>query len=251
MKKLLTITYTKATSFGVTYEICKSPFFYRNGYALRSDVIKTILNGATDFVTDFVPNNLIELGLKLEVYRIGNLILAMDKITLHKSKRWLNSVYGAFKTEDFNNDEFNFVIAIGSKIITLPISLILNTSRIFIGLMESAIDINYLNVLNNINWRNIIFKGSRFHVEKLYLPVKEKIYFMDSFCAAPKLSFYYRDKKIESEKYYANMDIDKCNIKIKSELSIELDDLAILVISRLKYSILSLRSKADLKLKRS
>lgn len=251
MKKLLTITYTKANSGGVTYGVSKDPFFYRNGYALKEDVVKTILNRVTDFMTDFVPNNLIELGLDLEVYRVGKLILVIDKDTLHKSKRWLRSVCGTFKNEDFNSDDFNLVVGIGSNIITLPISLILNTSRIFIGLMESAININFMNILDNKNWRKIIFVRSRFHVEKLYLPVKENIYFFETFCASPKISFYYRDKKKESEKYYANMDIDKCRIKIKSELSIELDDLAILVISRLKYNILSLRTKADLKLKRS
>lgn len=228
MKKLLTITYTNANCGDVPDGVCVNTFIHRNGYALRSDVVKTILNGANDFVANYGPKKILQTGLELRVYRIGKLILAIDKITLHKSKRWLNSFYGLFDTEDFNNDEFNFVIAIESKIITLPLSLILSTSRIFIGLSESTIDINYINILNNKKWKNIIFKRSRFHVGGLYLPGKERIYFMDSFYDAPELSFYSRNNK-----YYVDMDID---IKIKSELST-------LVISRLKYRKLSLRTK--------
>lgn len=255
MKKLLTITYTETKSGGVTYEVSKNTLYYLNGYELSKDIIGDICNRANDFIADFAPKRLLEKGLELKVYRIGNLLLAIDKFTFDNSRRWLNLLYGAFNTVNFTGEDYNFVIAVESKIIDLPIALNMNSNKTLIGLMESTIDINFINTLNKKkpvqceNFRNIIFKKSRLYVEKLYLPVKENIYFAETFCASPKISFYYRDKGLEAEKYPANMLVDKCELKTKSELSIELDNLIILDLCNLKYSSWSTRTKIDIKIK--
>ena len=251
MKKLLTITFTEAHRGGVTYSVINNPLYYRNGYSLNDDIVKTIIDRVEDFMDEHVPNELIKRNkeIELEVYRLGNLILVIDEITRSKSKRWLDSVYGNFNSVNFSGEDYNFVIAVESKIIRLPISLILNKLGAFIGISESEFDIEKLAVGGKLP--DIIFKDSRLYVEKLYLPVIENIYFTETFCAGPKISFYYRDKKIEAEKYSANMLVDKCKLTTKSELSLELDGLLILDLCNLKYSSGSTRTKIDIKIKDS
>lgn len=257
MKKLLTITFEEAHNGGVTYAVSKNPLHYRNGYSLNDDIVKTIIGSVENFMNEYVPNELIKKNkeIELEVYILGNLILVIDEITRSKSKRWLSSAYLNFNnTMDFDGGYYNFLIAVESKIICLPNSLILNELGAFIGLTESQVDIKSINVLkykptSNGKFQDIIFKKSRLYVEKLYLPVKEYIYFTETVCFGPRFSFYYRDKGLESEKYPANMLVDKCELKTKSELSIELDNLAILDLCNLKYNSGSTRTKIDIKIK--
>ena len=236
-----------------------------NGYSLNDDIVQTIIDPVEDFMIEHVPNELIKKNkeIELEVYRIGNLILVIDEITRSKSKRWLDSAYLNFNnTVDFDGGYYNFLIAAESKIICLPNSLILNKLGVFIGLTESQVDIKSINVLKDLisnflkdkptsdgKFQNIIFKKSRLYVGTLYLPVKEYIYFTETFCVGPRCSFYYRDKEIEAEKYPTNMLVDKCELKTKSELSIELDNLAILDLCNIKYSSGSTRKKIDIKIK--
>lgn len=246
MKKLLSVTCRVGEGDDIIIDVS-------NGTVLDEGLVKTISLNIEYFMVNHVSRKLfktIDNKIELEIYKIGDLVLAIDEITRSKSSSWLDSVHGTFKTGDFIGKDFNFVMSVESKIINLPVSLILNKLRVFIGLVESEINIKTIKerLILDEKFQDIIFKKSKLHVKNLYLPVKENIYFTESLCIGPKISFYYRDKKLEEERYMANMLINKCKLKIKSELSIELDNLLILELYNVIYSSVSSWEKIDLKI---
>lgn len=98
--------------------------------------------------------------------------------------------------------------------------------------------------------RNIVYKNSRIWANKLYLPIKENIYFVKTICIGGKVSFYYRKKDLEIRSYRSNLVINQSKLYTVSNISIELDNKGILNLNNIEIKSTSLTNNIDIKIKK-
>lgn len=226
----------------------------RNILSKVQDMVAKIEHLIVNHVPDRLFNN-IDKKLTLDIYKIGKTIFVLDEISKVKSRAWLNGVNSLFETDNEIEDNYNFILAIDSTIVNLPNALIIDNFNVHTTLVSSEINVNFINILKKVNnvdnaIRNIVYKNSRIWANKLYLPIKENIYFVKTICIGGKVSFYYRKKDLEIRSYRSNLVINQSKLYTVSNISIELDNKGILNLNNIEIKSTSLTNNIDIKIKK-